>query len=209
MSKIALYWIDPASPVDNFPPVKNALSQPDGLLCFGGDLSPERLLYAYKRGIFPWYSEGQPIMWWSPSPRCVFYPHELVIRRSLKKTIRNAGYHFSMDRAFRDVIRACAVPRVNEDSTWITQDMQDAYVRLHQLGHAHSAEIWKDDCLVGGLYGIAIGRVFFWRVHVLYQTGYFKDRTCLYDTASATTWISSDRYTGHLFSLIIARCTRD
>ena len=161
MSKIALYWIEPGSPADNFPPVSEALAQPDGLLCFGGDLGEERLLYAYEKGIFPWYSEDQPIMWWSPSPRCVIYPNEIVIRRSLRKTLRNAGYQFSMDRAFDDVIKACAAPRDEEGGTWITMEMQQAYNQLHQHGHAHSVEIWQDDELVGGLYGVAIGQVFF------------------------------------------------
>jgi leucyl/phenylalanyl-tRNA--protein transferase len=161
MSKIALYWIDPDSPDDNFPPVADALTQPDGLLCFGGDLGTDRILNAYKRGIFPWYSEGQPIMWWSPSPRCVIYPNELIIRRSLKKMMRNAGYYFSIDKAFPDVIRACSAPRDEEGGTWITRDIQNAFTRLHELGHAHSAEVWKNGKLIGGLYGIAIGRVFF------------------------------------------------
>jgi leucyl/phenylalanyl-tRNA--protein transferase len=161
MSQIALYWIDPDSPPGNFPPVSSALSQPDGLLCFGGDLSSERLLNAYSRGIFPWYSEGQPIMWWSPAPRCVIYPKELVIRRSLKKSLRNAGFRFSIDQAFAQVIQACAKPRDDEAGTWITTDMLHAYTKLHQQGHAHSAEIWSDNELVGGLYGVAIGRVFF------------------------------------------------
>ena len=161
MSNIALYWIDPDSPPDNFPPVASALSQPDGLLCFGGDLSSERLLHAYRRGIFPWYSEGQPIMWWSPAPRCVIYPQELVIRRSLKKTMRNAGFQFTIDRDFSQVISACALPRGDDEGTWITSDMIAAYTKLHEQGHAHSAEIWSDGHLVGGLYGIAIGRVYF------------------------------------------------
>lgn len=161
MSKIALYWIEPDSAADNFPPATAALSQPDGLLCFGGDLSAQRLLCAYERGIFPWYSEGQPIMWWSPSPRCVIYPHEVKISRSLKKTMRNGGYDFSMDNAFTEVVAACAAPRDADGGTWITQDMQNAYTHLHQLGHAHSTEVWKDGVLVGGLYGIAMGRIFF------------------------------------------------
>lgn len=161
MSNIALYWIDPDSPPDNFPPASSALSQPDGLLCFGGNLGSERLLNAYRKGIFPWYSEGQPIMWWSPAPRCVIYPQELVIRRSLKKSMKNAGFEFSIDQAFSQVIEACAQPRDEDHGTWITHDMISAYTKLHLEGHAHSAEIWLDDQLVGGLYGIAIGRVFF------------------------------------------------
>jgi len=161
MSKVALYYIDPDSPADNFPPVVNALTQPDGLLCFGGDLSTERILNAYRRGIFPWYSEGQPIMWWSPSPRCVIFPDEVIVRRSLKKTMRNMDYHFSIDTAFPDVISACSAPRDEDGGTWITHEIKDAFIRLHELGHAHSAEIWKDGKLIGGLYGIAMGQIFF------------------------------------------------
>lgn len=161
MRESAPYWIEPGSPADNFPSAHDALSQPDGLLCFGGDLSEQRLLYAYKNGIFPWPHEQQPITWWSPSPRCVIYPHELVIRRSLKKKMRNGNYNFSMDRAFDNVIKTCAAPRDDETDTWITPNMQRAYSRLHRRGHAHSAEIWRADELVGGLYGVAIGRVFF------------------------------------------------
>lgn len=161
MSQAALYWIEPGSPADNFPPVETALTQPDGLLCFGGDLTPNRLLSAYRQGIFPWYSEGQPIMWWSPAPRCVLYPDQIVIRRSLRKSIRNAGFTFSMNQCFDRVINACAQPRDGDPATWITAEMQNAYSHLHRLGHAHSAEIWQQGQLVGGLYGIAIGRVFF------------------------------------------------
>lgn len=161
MNRIALYWIEPGSAADNFPPVEQALSHPDGLLCFGGDLNDDRLLHAYQLGIFPWYSEGQPIMWWSPSPRCVIYPEEIVIRRSLKKTMRNAGYEFSMDLEFSEVIRRCAAPRADDAGTWITAEMQQAYEHLHDLGYAHSVEIWKDQQIVGGLYGVAIGQVFF------------------------------------------------
>lgn len=161
MSKMALYWIDPASAPDNFPPADMALQQPDGLLCFGGDLSPERLMFAYRQGIFPWYSGNQPILWWSPDPRCVLFPDELKINRSLKKTIRNAGFSFSMDMAFESVISACSQPRSEDEGTWITDKMQEAYINLHKFGHAHSVEIWQQDKLVGGLYGIAIGRVFF------------------------------------------------
>jgi len=161
MSRMALYWIDPASPPDNFPPVDTALIQPDGLLCFGGDLSAGRLLEAYRRGIFPWYSANQPILWWSPQPRCVLFPAEIKVSRSLKKTIRNAGFEFSIDREFNGVIGACAQPRAEDEGTWITREMQHAYEQLHRLGHAHSAEIWLDGQLVGGLYGVAIGKVFY------------------------------------------------
>lgn len=197
MSKIALYWIDPDSPVNNFPPVENALSQPDGLLCFGGDLSEARLLNAYKRGIFPWYSEDQPIMWWSPSPRCVIYPDEIIIRRSLRKTMRNAGYSFSMDRAFTEVIRACAKPRDEDEGTWITAEMQQAYILLHQRGHAHSVEIWRGDRLVGGLYGVAIGRIFFG------ESMFSNER----DTSKIALACLTQRLRQHQFRLIDAQVT--
>ena len=154
-------WIPDSAPPRAFPDVDVALLEPNGLLALGGNLSAPRLLYAYAHGIFPWYSEEQPIMWWSPSPRCVMYPDELIVRRSLKKTMRNADYYFSMDTAFSDVINACSAPRDDEGGTWITQEMKNAYIHLHQLGVAHSAEIWKHGELVGGLYGIAIGQVFF------------------------------------------------
>lgn len=157
----ALYWIEPHSKPDNFPPVEQALIQPDGLLCFGGDLASERLIAAYQRGIFPWYSAGQPIMWWSPSPRCVIYPEEHTISRSLRKTCRNSNYKFSMNQDFEGVIHACAEPRSDGEGTWITPEMRAAYNQLHKQGYAHSAEIWRGNELVGGLYGLAIGRIFF------------------------------------------------
>ena len=138
-----------------------SLAEPSGLLGVGGDLHPERLMLAYANGIFPWYSEGQPILWFSPDPRCVLVPSNLHIGRSLRKTLRNKGFRVTMDRAFREVIGACKhTPRPDQEGTWITQDMREAYVRLHELGHAHSVEVWAEDRLVGGLYGVAIGRVF-------------------------------------------------
>ena len=172
MSKTGLYWIEPGSPADNFPPIDSALDQPDGLLCFGGDLSPERLMAAYRRGIFPWYCDPQPIMWWSPQPRCVLFPDQLRVSRSLKKSLRNKNLEISMDQAFTQVVGACAQPRPagsNSDTdgsssdadTWITIDMQAAYGVLHTLGHAHSVEVWQHGKLVGGLYGIACGQLFF------------------------------------------------
>ena len=139
-----------------------ALAEPGGLLAVGGDLSPERLLAAYGEGIFPWYSEGDPILWWAPDPRTVLFPGELHVPRSLRKARRRRPYELSMDRAFGRVIRACAsVARPGQDGTWITEDMIRAYVRLHELGHAHSVEAWADGDLVGGLYGVAVGGVFF------------------------------------------------
>lgn len=145
----------------DFPPAERALADPDGLLAIGGDLDPARILNAYRRGIFPWYGEGQPILWWSPDPRCVIYPRHFRLHRSLAKTLRNRGFHMTCDHAFADVIHACAAPRGGVRDTWITRDVNQAYQRLHEMGYAHSIECWHDDRLVGGLYGLAIGRVFF------------------------------------------------
>jgi leucyl/phenylalanyl-tRNA---protein transferase len=143
-----------------FPPVH--LSTPEGLLAVGGDLSPERLLLAYQSGIFPWYSEDEPILWWSPDPRLVLYPAELKVSRSLKKTIRQARFRVTLDTSFPQVIRSCGHTRVESgQGTWITAEMEKAYNRLHRLGYAHSVEIWYGDDLVGGLYGISLGRCFF------------------------------------------------
>ena len=145
-----------------FPPVAKALREPNGLLAAGGDLSPQRLLAAYRRGIFPWFSAGEPLLWWSPDPRMVLFPGELKISRSLAKTLRNADYEVRLDTAFGDVIRACArKPRAGQSGTWITPEMQQAYRELHRLGYAHSVETWIAGKLAGGLYGIAIGQVFY------------------------------------------------
>ncbi len=147
---------------DPFPPVASALTDPNGLLCAGGDLSPHRLLAAYRCGIFPWYSPGEPILWWSPDPRMVLPPGEIKLSRSLHKTLRNADYQIRLDTAFEHVIAACALaPRPGQHGTWITADMQRAYLRLHDLGYAHSVETWRDGRLIGGLYGVALGRAFF------------------------------------------------
>ncbi len=143
-----------------FPPVE--ASTPEGLVAIGGDLRPERLLEAYRRGIFPWYSDDQPILWWSPDPRTVLFPAKLKVSRSLRKTLRQGKFRVSLDQAFDAVMRACAGPRGNQPSgTWITPAMLEAYVRLHALGHAHSVEVWDDGQLVGGLYGVALGAAFF------------------------------------------------
>lgn len=145
-----------------FPPLESALQEPNGLLAAGGDLGPERLLLAYQQGIFPWFSPGDPILWWSPDPRMVLYPAELHIPRSLAKTARNRPYEIRLDTAFRQVIEACAQsPRPGQDGTWIVPEVADAYTRLHGLGWAHSAECWMDGELVGGLYGVAIGKMFY------------------------------------------------
>jgi leucyl/phenylalanyl-tRNA--protein transferase len=154
-------WLRPGDPPSAFPPVESALTEPDGLLCAGGDLSPARLLEAYRRGIFPWFSEGQPILWWSPDPRTVLYPGEFKVSRSLGKTLRNRGFTLSVNRAFDAVIERCADPALRPEGTWISPQMRAAYQRLHGLGYAHSIEAWDGPRLAGGLYGVALGRVFF------------------------------------------------
>ena len=154
-------WLRADDPPDAFPPLEAALTEPDGLLCAGGDLSPQRLLEAYRRGIFPWFSEGQPILWWSPDPRTVLYPAEFRVSRSLAKSIRNRGYSVATDHAFGRVMELCADARLRPEGTWISPRMLAAYRRLHELGHAHSYETWDGERLVGGLYGIRLGGVFF------------------------------------------------
>jgi leucyl/phenylalanyl-tRNA---protein transferase len=146
---------------DAFPPVEDALREPDGLLAAGGDLSTERLLAAYRRGIFPWYSRGQPILWWSPDPRTVFETDRMHVPRRLARFLRACNWRLTADTAFETVIRACAAPRAQQRGTWLDPDMRKAYQRLHALGHAHSVEAWDGDALVGGIYGVAIGRMFF------------------------------------------------
>ena len=144
-----------------FPPLANAMREPNGLLAAGGDLSADRPIQAYRHGCFPWFSEGQPILWWSPDPRTVLFPQELHVSRSLDKLLRQQRYTVTFDRDFRAVIHACAAPRAYADGTWITGDMQNAYIELHERGHAHSVEVWEHDELVGGLYGLAMGQLFF------------------------------------------------
>jgi leucyl/phenylalanyl-tRNA--protein transferase len=154
-------WIPESAPPRAFPDVDCALEEPNGLLALGGDLRPERLLYAYAHGIFPWYSDGQPILWWSPDPRMVLFPARLRVSRSLRKRLRRGDYEITANRCFREVVRACAAPRSSQTGTWILPEMLHAYVRLHELGHAHSIECWHEGRLVGGLYGVGVGRVFF------------------------------------------------
>jgi leucyl/phenylalanyl-tRNA---protein transferase len=144
-----------------FPPLVKALKSPNGLLCAGGDLSPGRIVDAYRHGIFPWFSEGDPILWWSPDPRMVLFPAELRVSRSLRRTLARGAYETRFDTAFRDVIEACAAPRDGQGGTWIVPEMVEAYTRLHELGFVHSVESWLDGELAGGLYGMALGKVFF------------------------------------------------
>ena len=149
---------DPHAP---FPPSSRALAAPNGLLAWGGGLEPERLLAAYRHGIFPWYSEGQPILWWSPAPRCVIRPERVHVSKRTRRRFNSGCFTLSLNTAFEAVIAGCAEPRADEEGTWITAAMVDAYTALHRLGHAHSLEVWADGELAGGIYGLAIGGVFF------------------------------------------------
>src|SRR3569623_976397 len=153
-------WLDPHDDDAPFPDVARALRTPDGLLAAGGSLAPQRLLRAYRQGIFPWYSADQPILWWSPDPRAVLYPERLHVSRSLRKTLRKGENEVRFDSAFRDVVTQCAQPRGAGLGTWLTEEMVEAYCVLHRLGHAHSAESWQNGKLVGGLFVSAIGKVF-------------------------------------------------
>jgi leucyl/phenylalanyl-tRNA---protein transferase len=157
---IRIPFLDPLQP-DDFPPVAQALRDPDGLLAAGGDLGPERLVAAYRRGIFPWYSRGQPILWWSPDPRTVFDTGRMHVPRRLARWLRTSTWTLRADTAFDAVVRACAGPRPGQRGTWIDAAMRDAYLRLHELGHAHSIEVTDGAALVGGIYGVALGRMFF------------------------------------------------
>lgn len=153
--------LDPLRPEQGFPPLHKALDEPNGLIAIGGCLSPQRIVNAYRHGLFPWFNPGEPILWWSPDPRSVLFPDRLYVSRSLAKTLRKQEFDIRYDSAFAEVVSACAEPRDSQSGTWITEDMKDAYQQLHELGIAHSCEAWQQNELVGGLYGIAIGQVFF------------------------------------------------
>lgn len=155
-----LTWLEPGAADEPFPPPEMAWQEPNGLIAIGGDLSPRRLINAYQSGIFPWYNEGEPIYWWNPDPRAVLFPETIRITRSLRKSLRNKGYSIRFDTQFEKVIAACAAVR-EQEGTWISPDMHKAYCQMHQLGRAHSVEVYNPaDELVGGLYGIASGGVF-------------------------------------------------
>lgn len=154
-------WLSPQDAPERFPPLERALDEPQGLLAAGGDLSPARLLAAYRRGIFPWYSPGQPVLWWSPDPRAVLFPEEFHRSRSLSKTLRSRDFETCIDRDFNGVIEGCAAPRAASPGTWITPEMRAAYLELHHCGFAHSFESYRGERLVGGLYGVRLGGVFF------------------------------------------------
>lgn len=148
-------------PADPFPPVEQALDEPDGLLAAGGSLTTARLVEAYRRGIFPWFNEGDPILWWSPDPRTILRPSSLHISHSLRKTLRKNAFHVTIDSAFPQVLDGCAAPRPGDSGTWLSATMRRAYVALHRAGFARSIEVWMDGALAGGIYGVAIGRMFF------------------------------------------------
>lgn len=157
---ISLQWLEPDSN-SLFPPLETALTEPDGLLAAGGDLSQARLIRAYSEGIFPWYSSGEPVLWWSPDPRFVLFPEQIKLSRSLQKNVRNTAFEIRMDTDFEQVISSCSSqPRKDQPGTWITDEMRQAYIDMHHAGHAHSVECWHNDKLVGGLYGIHTGQVF-------------------------------------------------
>lgn len=151
-------WLAPDT--IQFPDVSQALSDPNGLLALGGDLQPQRIIAAYQQGIFPWYSDDQPIMWWSPDPRLVLFLEQFKVSRSLQKNIHNKDYRVTFNLAFEEVVFQCSEPRGGEFGTWITPAMFDAYYELHAMGRAHSVEVWHDELLVGGLYGVDNGKVF-------------------------------------------------
>jgi leucyl/phenylalanyl-tRNA--protein transferase len=201
------------TPADiGFPDTALAEDEPNGLLAIGGDLSPGRVLAAYRRGIFPWYSVGQPILWWSPAPRMVLYPKEFHCSRSLRRSLRNRGYDVSVNLAFEQVIRACAEPRDTQEGTWLLPEMIESYVALNRDGHAHSYEVWLGGDLVGGLYGIAIGQAFFGESMFSRLTDASKIAlTLLIETALEQPFqlIDCQIYTEHLASLGAREISRD
>jgi len=196
--------LDPSNPDEEFPPIKSAFTEPDGLLAAGGCLSPQRIIKAYQQGIFPWYSPGEPILWWSPNPRLVLFPEKLIVSRSLRKTLRKDLFKLSYDQAFPQVMQYCAAPRDKETGTWITEEMYLAYTELHKQGVAHSFEAWFDGELVGGLYGIAIGQVFFGESMFHRKTDASKVAFC-YLVQQLTLWgyqlIDCQVHSNHLTSL--------
>lgn len=207
-----IFDLDGTKPDVGFPDTTLAESDPNGLLAIGGDLSETRLMDAYRRGIFPWYSVGQPILWWSPAPRMVLYPQERHVSRSLRKSLRNRGYEVSVDMAFDAVIRACAAPRGETDGTWLLPEMISSYTSLHHAGHAHSIETWQGGELIGGLYGVLIGQVFFGESMFSRRTDASKVAFTLLAELGANLplrFIDCQIYTDHLASLGARQISRD
>ncbi|MFA6060993.1 MAG: leucyl/phenylalanyl-tRNA--protein transferase [Gallionella sp.] len=192
-----------------FPPLAQALHNPDGLLAAGGGLAPERLLAAYRRGIFPWFSPGEPVLWWSPNSRMVLIPDEFKLSDSLAKVLRNGRHEVRTDTAFEQVMRACAAPRDGQHGTWIDEQMIFAYCELHRTGFAHSIEVWKDEKLVGGLYGVSIGQMFYGESMFSRVSNGSKialAHLCQHGTAAM---IDCQMYTPHLASLGARLMPRD
>lgn len=209
---VSIVWLDNVADPQWFPDPRLAMRDPNGLLAAGGELTPQRIIAAYHKGIFPWYSEGEPVLWWSPDPRAVLLPDELDISRSLRKTLKQRPFHVRSDTAFRRVMGECAAPRAGQSGTWITADVLDAYCRLHDMGIAHSIECWQDDQLVGGLYGIALGKVFFGESMFSRSTDASKV-ALVYLTAQLTRWdyglIDCQVSSAHLRSLGARDIPRD
>ncbi|MDH5485295.1 MAG: leucyl/phenylalanyl-tRNA--protein transferase [Gammaproteobacteria bacterium] len=208
---IRLKWLteDPSSP---FPSLDYALTDPNGLLAAGGDLSAERLLNAYSHGIFPWFNPEEPILWWSPDPRFVLFPEKLKISRSLRKTLNKNSFECRMDSQFAAVINACSMTRPDQQGTWISDEMKQAYIQLHQLGYAHSVESWYEGELVGGLYGVAVGQVFCGESMFSLKTDASKIalvHLCDYLQQRGFKLIDSQVYTSHLESLGAEMISRD
>lgn len=200
-TRIGVPWLPPGAA---FPPTSYALREPDGLLAMGNDLSVTTLLRAYRRGIFPWFCDGQPPLWWTPDPRLVLAPDRFHLSRSLRKQLRRDRFLFSIDQAFTRVMRACATPREGQDGTWITDDMLAAYAALHEAGHAHSVEVWQDQELVGGFYGVNLGSMFFGESMFSQRTDASKAALALFcqlHAAHGITLIDCQMETPHLVSL--------
>lgn len=205
MSKVQLPWLDASNSSAPFPNAEDALNYPEGLVAAGGDLSSVRILRAYREGIFPWYEQGQPILWWSPNPRGVLYPRDFVAHRSLLRSIRRQQWRVTYNQAFRAVVVGCAEPRAYSTNTWITQEMLNAYCDLHQLQYAHSVEVWdKENNLIGGIYGISLGSIFFGESMFSRKTDASK-AALLYLCAYVDTWgyriIDTQLPSAHLRSL--------
>jgi len=207
-----IFDLDGTPPDIGFPDTRLAETDPNGLLAVGGDLSGERVLNAYRHGIFPWFNAGQPILWWSPAPRMVLYPDQLHISRSLRRSLRRRGYEVGANEAFEAVIRACAAPRANQAGTWLVPEMIGSYAALHRAGFAHSIEVWQDEQLAGGLYGIALGQVFFGESMFSRQTDASKVALAFLAELAAVhpfRLIDCQVYTGHLASLGAREISRE
>lgn len=195
-----------------FPDVAAALDEPNGLLAAGGDLSPRRLLDAYRHGIFPWYSRGEPILWWSPDPRMVFATNRIHVSTKLRRFLRDCDWTIRADTAFAEVMRACAAPRPKQPTTWITRAMFDAYCELHRLGHAHSFEVWSGNEMAGGIYGVAVGRMFFGESMFSARSNGSKVALlglCRMLDAWGFPWLDAQVRSGHLVSLGAIEMPRD